>query len=321
MSDKKSRILYIKRFLDEQADEDRPVAVADILTYLSGKGIVAHQKTVLRDIDQLIEAGIDIICDKGHPNRYFIGDRLLEAPELKLLLDAVQASKFLTAGRSRALIGKLLSLASVHQAKNLKNGLYADNQIKPKNTKAYITAGMFLTAINTKRRVQFKYYEYTPEKKKVYKHGQRVYELSPWAFVWNNDSYYIIGHSKTHGKAAKFRVDRIATPTLTDLPAVPVPKDFNLAAYVQSVYQMYDGPLLDVTLKCENTMMKTIVDRFGEDVHTDIADAGHFYAKVRVAASKTFYGWIFGMDGSIRIEAPAEAVKVYRAMLDRAKQL
>ena len=163
------------------------------------------------------------------------------------------------------------------------------------------------------------YIEYTPDKQKVYKHGRRVYELSPWAFVWNNDSYYIIGHSETHGKTKKFRVDRIAAAKLTELSAVPVPEDFDLAAYMKSVFQMYDGPMFDVTLKCENALMNTIIDRFGEDVQTDIADSEHFYAKVKVSASKTFYGWVFASDGAIEIVAPNEAVSAYRDMLNRAK--
>ena len=321
MDAKKSRILYVKRFLEEQTDEAHPATIADIVAYLASMGIAAHHRTILLDIEQLIEADIDVVCNKGRKNEYFIGDGLFEMPELKLLLDATQASKFLTAKRSRTIINKLLSLVSAHQAKNLQNSLYLEKRVKPKNETAYITADLLLTAINTKRRVQFMYFEYTPEKKKVYKHGRRLYELSPWAFVWNNDSYYIIGHSKTHGKVAKFRVDRIAAPKLTDLPAIPAPEDFDIAAYVQSVFQMYDGPMLDVTLKCRNDFMKVIVDRFGEGVHTEIADEGHFYAKVIVSASKTFYGWVFASDGAINITAPGETVKAYLDMLEKAKQL
>ena len=113
-------------------------------------------------------------------------------------------------------------------------------------------------------------------------------------------------------------MDRIAAPKLTEVDAVPMPEDFNLAAFVKSVFQMYNGPLLDITLRCDNAMMKTIIDRFGEDVQTKIADPGHFYAKVSVLVSKTFFGWLFGMDGAIRLVALAEAVEAYRAMLGRA---
>jgi len=321
MGEKKSRILYIKRFLEEHTDENHPATIADIMEYLSGEGIPSNRKTLAQDIDQLIESGVDVICTKSRQNQYFVGIRHFETPELKLLLDAAQASRFLTTTRSRALTKKLLSLTNRYQATDLSSGLFLDIQPRPISETAYIAADILLTAINRQHRVRFMYYEYGPDKKRIYKHGRRIYELSPWAFVWNNDSYYIIGHSKTHDKDATFRVDRIAAPKLTDKQAIPAPEDFNLADYVQSVFQMYDGPTLDVTLKCANDFMKTIIDRFGEDVQTGIADTEHFYAKVRVSASKTFYGWVFGMDGAIQITAPTEAVEAYRAMLNSAKSL
>jgi predicted DNA-binding transcriptional regulator YafY len=305
--------------LEDKTDEAHPATVADIVAYLSELGIAASRRTVTLDMEQLMEAGYDVIDNKGRSKTYFMGDRCLEMPEIKLLVDAVQASKFLTTKRSRALIDKLLTLASPYQAESLKSGLYLEKQAKPSNDTAYITADLLLTAINTKRRVRFMYFEYGPDKKKTYKHGRRVYELSPWTFVWDSDKYYIVGFSKTHGKAAKFRVDRIANPKLmTDLPAVPAPDDFDIAAFVQSVFQMYDGPMLDVTLKCRNEWMKALIDRFGEGVHTTIADTGHFTAKVSVAASATFYGWVFASDGAVEITAPAAAVKGYRDMLGRA---
>jgi len=321
MIEKKSRILYIKRFLEEQTDEDHPATIADILAYLSGIGIAAHSRTVMLDIEQLMEIGIDVVCNKRRQNQYFIGDGHFELPELKLLVDAAQASKFLTHKRSRALIDRLLSLTSVYQADSLKTGLHLEKHIKSKNEAAYISAAMLHKAINENRRVRFMYIEYTPEMKKEYKHGQRVYELSPWTFVWDDDKYYVIGYSKHHEKCVKFRVDRIAAPKLTDLPAIPAPDDFDLAAFVKATFQMYDGPLLDMTLKCKNELMKSIVDRFGEGVKVNIADTGHFYANVKVSASKTFYGWVFGMDGAIEIVKPAEAVKAYRDMLKRAKSI
>ena len=240
-------------------------------------------------------------------------------PELKLLIDATQASKFLTAKRSKVLINKLLALASCHQSLDLTQGIYFDHHIKPKNEQAYITADTLFQAIITKKCVRFMYYEYGPDKKKEYKHGRRQYEFSPWAFVWDSDKYYVLGHSKHHGKAVTFRVDRIAVPKLTEQDAAPMPNDFDLAAYTKSVYQMYDGPMMDVTLRCENYMMKTIIDRFGEDVPTQMDGKVHFTANVSVAGSKTFYGWIFSLDGAVKITAPEEAVAEYHTMITRAK--
>jgi predicted DNA-binding transcriptional regulator YafY len=320
MSEKKSRILYIKKYLEEQTDEVHPAVISDIVACLADAGITANRRTVTQDIEQLMESGIDVVCNKSRPNKYFIGGRIFEAPELKLLIDAAQASKFLTAKRSRALISKLLAHTSRHQAAELERGIYFDDRTKPKNEIAYITADLLHTAISAKKRVQFMYYEYAPDKRKTYKHKRQIYEFSPWHFVWDSDRYYIIGYSENHGKAITFRVDRIAASKLTELDAVPAPEGFDLADFVKSVFQMYDGPLLDVTLICENALMKTIIDRYGEGVHTEKAGTGHFYSKVSVYASKTFYGWVFASDGAVRIVAPTEAVEAYSDMLKRASQ-
>jgi len=305
------------QFLNEYSDENNPVAIPNIIAYLAKKGITASHKTVMQDIEMLIEADIDVVSYRSRQYHYFIGERHFEMPEVKLLIDAVLASKFLSPKRGRSLADKLLALVSVHQRVDLSHGLEFDDHVKPTNNTAYITADMLLKAINSKKQIRFMYYEYSPAKKKLYKHGRRCYEFSPWAFVWNNDSYYVIGHSKHHDKTVTFRVDRIAAPKLTDIDSVQAPDGFELSAYIKSVFQMYDGSLLDVTLKCENSMMKTIIDRFGEDVHTEIADNDYFMAKVNVSASKTFYGWIFAMDGAIRITAPNEAVDEFSAMLCR----
>jgi len=269
---KKSRILYVKRFLEEQTDEAHPAVISDIIAYLADNGIAATRRTVTQDIDQLIEYGVDVVRNKCRQNQYFVGDRHFEIRELKLLIDAAQASKFLTAKRSRTIIDKLLALTNRYQADVLAEGLYFDDQVKPKNENAYITADLLLKAISQKKRVQFMYYEIGPDKAKTYKHNRHVYEFSPWRFLWNSDSYYIAGYSETHGKIIRFRIDRIAAPKMIETDAVPMPVGFDLAAFVKSVFQMYDGSLVDVTLKCENEMMKTIIDRFGEDVLTEIAD-------------------------------------------------
>lgn len=313
-----ARLLYVLRCLQEQTDEQHPLSTSQILDYLEAQGISANRRTIPGDIEALIEYGIDVVEVKSTQNLYFIGERHFQLPELKLLIDAVQASKFLTGKHSKALIGKLLSFASPYQSAELIDSLHLEHQVKPQNEAAYITADLLFTAIREKKRVRFMYYEYGPDKKKTYKHGRRVYTFSPWGFVWDNEKYYIIGYSDKHEKAVTFRVDRVAAPQLTEIEAISSPDGFNLADYSKSVFQMFDGPILDVTLKCKNELMKTIIDRFGESVHTKIVDHEHFYTTVSVSVSKTFYGWIFGLDGAAEIVAPAEAVNDYRNMLERA---
>jgi len=313
-----ARILYILKCLEEKSDEQNPVSTKQITDYLEAKGIMTNRRTIPKDIEDLIEYGIDIVTVKSRQNLYFIGERHFELPELKLLIDAVQASKFLTAKRTKSLINKLLAFASPYQAEDLKRGLCIDNFIKTKNETAYITVDCLHTAISQNKRIRFMYYDYDKNKKKTYKHGRRIYELSPWGFICDNEKYYVIGYSKTHGQKATFRIDRIAAPKLTELESLPPSKDFDISAYKNYVYEMYDGKMLDITLKCENYLMNTVIDKYGENVKTQIADDKHFYAYIKASASKMFYGWIFGLDGAVQITAPHEAVKEYQSMLNRA---
>jgi len=313
MANKKSRILSILRYLETQTDEAHPVSIADIITHLKGLGITASRKTVSADIEQLIDAGVDVVCVAGRRYEYFIGDRHFELPELKLLVDAVQAFKLISPKKSGILIGKLASLTSVYHAEELNRQLYLEKQVKPNNEKIYITIDLLYTAINTGKKVQFKYYEYTRDKKKIYKHDRQVYIFSPYGLIWNNDHYYTAGYSESHGRLITFRVDRIAVPELTDIPAVPRPEGFDMTQYTTSVFRMYDGPVRAVTLKCVNTLMKTIVDRFGEDVDTKPIDDKHFYAHVSVSVSPTFFGWVFSFGGGIEITAPADVSEDYRS--------
>ena len=318
MSEKRNRILYVKRFLEEQTDEAHPAVISDILAYLEKEGISASRKTVTQDIEQLIESGVDVVCNAGFRHEYFVGDRHFELPELKLLVDAVQASKFITAKKSAALIKKLTAFASTQQAGELNRQLYVDKHIKTENERTYFTVDLLHAAINAGKQITFKYYEYDRNKKKDYKHNRHTYTFSPYALLWNSDRYYAVGYSDKHGKVITFRVDRIATPKLFDAPAVPKPEGFDIKLYTKSVFQMYDGSALQrVTLKCENDLMKSIIDRFGEDVETEILDDGHFTAAVDISVSQTFYGWVFSFGGRIQIFSPDIVASEYFALARR----
>ena len=178
---------------------------------------------------------------------------------------------------------------------------------------------MLNSAINEDKKIKFKYYEWNPEKKKIYKHNRKEYSFSPYGLVWNNDRYYVVGWCDCHGKVITFRVDRIAAPKLTEEAVVPAPEGFSLAYYAESVFQMFDGPMGRVTLHCGNDMMRHVVDRFGEDVETEICDDDHFLARVEVPASPTFFAWVFTFRGGIKITAPDEVASAYCEMLDQQR--
>jgi len=304
--------------MEEYADELHPVTVSDILSDLEAKGIKTSRYTVSRELEQLIEAGVDVVCNAGKPNQYFIGDRAFELPELKLLVDAVMASRFIPPKKVASLVKKLSSFASIHQSRELHRSIYTDKQSRPVSDKAYITVDLLHTAESTGKKIICKYFEWSADKKKVYKHSRQDYYISPYGLIWNNDRYYCVGWSDSHSKIITLRVDRIAAPKLTDTSAEPRPKDFDMAFYAKAVINMYDGPVADVILHCKNVMMKHVIDRFGEDIKIKMLDDEHFTAYVSVPASPTFFAWVFTFGGSIKIIGPQDVVTNYRDMLKAA---
>ena len=257
-----------------------------------------------------------MVCSRSRQNEYFIGSRQLELAELKLIVDAVQAAKFISPKKSRQLIDKVSALASSHQAQELKRNLYVNGKVKTNNEKVYYTVDMLHTAIQTHKTVTFKYVEYTADKKKVYKHKGQIYILSPYDMVWSNDAYYVFGFSESHDKVVKFRVDRIDKAEPAEYPYRPQPDSYHIVDYCRQVFSMYDGILCTVELRCENELMNAVVDRFGEDVQTRKADCAHFIAVVEVSVSPTFFAWVFTYGDQIEILSPQEVRQEYRNRLE-----
>jgi len=321
---KKSRLLCILEYMSLETDEEHPVTIAEITAYLKCAGFDCGWKSVKHDLEQLMDSGIDIICNKGRENQYFVGDRQFELVELKMLVDAVQASRFVSHKRSKALIGKLTAFTSRHQADQLNRYLHIDKQPKTTNESVFYIADVLHAAIGSNKKVAFKYYEYDRNKKKVYKHNRQLYSFSPYGLVWNNDCYYVIGYSDNHNKVIKFRVDRIGSPEVKNEQAVPPPKDFDISSYTKNIFGMFDNaPLCDVTLRCENALMKSVIDRFGEDVETKVSDTEHFCAYVCISASNNFFGWVVGFGGKMEITAPQEVrngyISLIRSVADKAR--
>ena len=254
------RILELLRFLYERTDENHPATVSDIIAHLNGKGIQAVRQTVYADTNALIDAGIDIVVVKSTQNQYFMGSRLFEYPELKMLTDAVASSKIISARKSEELVQKLCRLTSTHQAEQLRQLASLSSRVKPDNEQVYYIIDAIQTAILEKRQIQFQYYEYTPEKKRVLKHGGYLYQLDPYALEWKNDHYYLIGFSHKHQRMAHFRVDRLSGIKI--LPSGFTPdEDFDVAGYTNKIVDMFAADrTVSVELLCENKLMKTIID-------------------------------------------------------------
>ena len=201
----KNRPLTIFKYLWDHTDEDHPAIITEILAYLEASGFHATRKTVAADLLQLQESGFDVVCTKSRQDRYFIGTRTLEIAELKAIVDAVQAAKFLSADKSTQLIEKLAALGSPYQAAQLKRNLYVSGKAKTHNEAVYYTVDLLHTAINNNFPVTFQYLQYTPDKQCIEKHSGAQYILSPYDMVWDTDRYYVVGWSERHEKIAKFR--------------------------------------------------------------------------------------------------------------------
>ena len=304
----KARLLTLVKMLYEKTDDQHSMNTFEILEYLKSQKIHSNDKTLRRDMALLAELGFDVIVDRSKPNRYHIGDRGFDLAEVKLLIDAVASSRFVTENKSRELGEKLAKLASENQRPLLIRHIHATNRIKSDNPENFYNVDIVNEAINSKKKIAFQYTEYNKFKDKVFRNHGEVYELSPYALFWNEDFYYVVGWSDKHGNVSVFRTDRLSKPEILDEDAVPEPEDYDLEKYSKQIFEMYSGEEEDVVLECKNEFMKYIIDRFGEDVDAEPISRTTFETRVRVALSPTFYAWVFTFGGGIRIVSPEKAV-------------
>ena len=313
----KQRILRILKYLYCFTDEQHPVTNQQLVEMFSYDSANGNRKTIKNDIEVLTMEGFDIITAKQYRNTYYMASRIFEVPEVKMLIDAVAASRFITKEKSDILVRKLSQLVSKPQAETLVRYMYTADVLKPDNEQIYYAVDVITDAINTGRQIRFQYYDYLPTKEKVLRNEGEDYYLSPIAMVWDNNHYYVIGHSEKHPDPfiINFRIDRICHAEITEELSIIPENGFNVEEYVNRQFRMNVGGTLEVVLECRNERMRDVIDHFGEEVETWISDEDYFCVRAKVADSPTFYSWVFGFVGDIRIVEPDMAVKHYRQML------
>lgn len=317
---KKSRILCVLQYFMEHTDEEHPVSTGEIIAYLQEQGIHAHRTTIASDMELLMDVGIDIVTLRSSPNKYFIGQRIFQTAELKILADVVTSAKFLTRKKSQQLVEKLGGLTSRHMRPELERNIYLQQTVKPENEQIYYTVDKIQAAIRMGKWMSFQYWEYRPDKTLHHKNGGKLYKICPYSTIWNNDRYYVIGYCKEQKTIKTYRIDRMDHPLVLDESAVPPPENFDPAVYANQVFEMFHGISQIVKLKCPNRYMDSIIDKFGTSVTTDILDENHFVATVEVSISPRFYGWLFGFGGEIFLLSPQIVKDEYRSMLEKALQ-
>ena len=320
-NDSKLRPLYLAKILYEQTDEEHYLTTVQLINILEEKyGISAHRQTIKSEIELLRKFGIEIEEVKSVQNRYNICSRDFENSELKLLIDAVESAKFITAGKSKELVAKLSSLAGNFGAEKLKRNVCCEGRIKSDNERIYIIVDTINEAINEGKKISFPYFQYNVKKQHQLKHDGEAYVLSPLHLVWNGDFYYLVGVAEDN-TIRNFRVDRIAKcPTILEENSSQAPEDFNIDDYINTTFRMFNAEHTDVELLCDNDVIDSIIDRFGENIEITEAATENFRITVNVATSHIFYSWIFGFGGKVKILGPDMVREEYVAMLDKARE-
>lgn len=316
ITSQKLRLLHVMRILQQETDEQYSITINEISDRLKPYGISFDRKSIYADVETLREFGMDIVLTKGNRFGYFWANRPFELAELKLLVDAVQSAKFLTAKKSTQLIGKLESLASTYEAKSLRRQVIVDGRIKAQNESVYYAIDKLHEAISKNRQVSFKYFEYTLTKTMRYRRNGHVYVVSPYALHWDGNKYYLIAYYPEHG-ITHFRVDKITDIEICEEPFVDLDQDLDLVSYVQKTFSMFGGPTEKVALKFDNDLIGSVIDRFGTDINIQKVDDQSFATEVYVNVSPSFLSWIFQFAGKAIITGPDVVVEQMKILVDQ----
>jgi len=316
-ANQKKKLPILAKLLLEKSDENHPISMAEMLAELERWGIGAERKSIYDDMDQLEELGLDIQHRGGKDGGWFIGAREFELAELKLLVDAVQSSRFLTEKKSAALIKKLEGLASVHQARQLQRQVYVDRRIKTMNESIFYSVDKLHSAIAANRIITFHYFEYNTKKERVLRHDGARYRVTPLGLIWDNENYYLAAWDEKQGQLRHYRVDKMVDIVIAGASGGGH-DDWDPEGYASRHFGMYSGKPCQLKLRCSAAMAGVVIDRFGRDVMLVPEEEGHFTVTVDLVVSPPFWGWLFGLGTEVEVLSPQWAVDEFR---DRLKAL
>lgn len=322
-ANQKLKLLYLIRIFQEKTDDDHGITMQEIIDSLAAYGVTAERKSLYDDFETLGVYGIDINKTQHDRNVYYsIGSREFEVPELKLLVDAVQSSKFITQKKSEELIGKLEKLTSVYEAVKLRRQVYVHGRIKTMNESIYYAVDAIHEAIAGNNQVRFQYFQWNVKKEQELKHNGAYYKVSPWGLSWDDENYYLIGYDSAAGKIKHFRVDKIRNISKIDerREGKEQYNGIDMAEYARKHFAMFDGEEEIVQIECINPLAGVMIDRFGKDVHMRASDDEHFIVSVSVAVSDQFLGWVIGLGNGAKIIGPESVTKRMRDIGNRIRE-
>ncbi len=310
----KNKLLLLLDYFERYTDEEHTAGVEELISYLASHGISAERKAIYSDIDSLISYGADIIKTRvGRATGYYLASRVFETAELKMLVDIIEASRFVTAKKSEQLISKIETLCSVHDAKKLSRHVYMTGRVKAPSEIIYLSVDKIHSAFVEECSIEFKYFYYNWKKEKCYRRDGALYKVVPLALMWNNDNYYLIAMGESGTR--HFRVDKMEcvsiSSKLTESERESV-KKFDPARYSKSVFDMYGGERLRVELSVPEILVGSMFDRFGMDAVVRRGENSEFILSVEVELSPSFFAWISTFEGQVQIVSPDTAISCHR---------
>lgn len=313
----KLKILYLMKVLKEKTDKDHPLSVQDIIQHLESYGIAVERKTVYDDIETLRIFGMNIANRREKPSGYYLVDREFEFSELKILMDAVQSSKFITAHQSRELTRKLERLTSSGEARKLQMQAGTVSDARGVNSEIYMNIEKICTAIEKNCQISFQYFEWDFSKNLIPRKNGEIYRVSPWKLVWKNENYYLIGLDEKNGIVKHYRVDKIMhiNQKKQKRNGEELFSNFNMEKYVSGTFGMFGGKESFVRMEFENHLIGVVLDRFGQNTMLIPKDTEHFSIQVRVNVSPQFFGWLAGLGKGAVIVSPENIRREYVSFL------
>lgn len=311
MANKKLKLLYLADFLRQHTDEQHPKTVQDMITHLAAYDISAERKSIYDDLHLLELYGMDIQTVKAKNFGYFLGERDFQLPELKMLIDVVQASPFLTQSKSMELITKLEQLTSRYGAKQLRRQVYVMNRVRTPNEALYYAVDGIHTAISENKKISFRYFDYAVDGTKRYRRGGESYVANPVALCVDRH-YYLVAYDTQLQNYRHYRVDRISHLNVLEETRDPLPRDFDLGEYTKTIFSMYNGETTAIRLQFEEKLLNVMRDRFGSSAHMHTAGEGLVEVSAQVELGPTFYGWLFQFGTQAKLLAPQAAVEDYK---------
>ncbi len=310
----KLKIFYILDYLQKNSHEDHPVRASELISMLERQhNILCERKTVYSDIAALQDYGIDIVSLPGKNGGYYIASRNFEIPELKLLIDAVQSSRYLTEKKSRELIEKLCDQCSVHDAKLMRRDVMVSGRVKSMNETIYYSVDTIQEAIAENRQITFRYFDWGIDGKRHFR--EKEYLASPYGLCQDNENCYLLAHSSRHG-ITSYRIDRMCDIRLTDDPRTPCPELTGkaLQEHANKLFQMYSGDPVTIKMRFHRDLCNVVLDRFGRNTMLIPDGEEHFTFTAAIAVSPMFLSWVIGFGKKAQILYP-------QSVIDQCKQL